>query len=181
MTEQSWTKTDLHAVLKTEIGDLVVIWDEGAFPKVKAILLPSRKQKKAVASTSRGKTMPPVVAKLQDYFAGRRVRWALGDLDLTGFSEFRLAVSRACCKIPRGKATSYGGLAAAAGRDGAARAVGGVMAQNPFPIVIPCHRVVGSSGHLHGFGGRGVGLDIKRRLLEHEGHLMRDARHATLE
>jgi methylated-DNA-[protein]-cysteine S-methyltransferase len=65
--------------------------------------------------------------------------------------------------------TTYGTLAAWAGRPRAARAVGTVMNRNPVPIVLPCHRVVGSSGSLVGYGG---GLERKRRLLELEGALL---------
>jgi len=68
--------------------------------------------------------------------------------------------------VPRGRVISYGRLAALCGSPGAARAVGGAMASNPFPILYPCHRVLGSDGSLTGFGG---GLELKRRMLEMEG------------
>ena len=68
--------------------------------------------------------------------------------------------------IPFGEVLTYGAVAARAGRDIAARAVGGVMGRNPLPLVIPCHRVVGAQGRLGGFTG---GLDTKRALLAHEG------------
>ncbi|TKJ40343.1 cysteine methyltransferase [candidate division LCP-89 bacterium B3_LCP] len=71
-------------------------------------------------------------------------------------------------KIPFGGTISYGGLAAKVGSPGAARAVGSACGANPIPIIIPCHRVLASSGGLGGFGG---GLDMKRRLLELEGAL----------
>jgi methylated-DNA-[protein]-cysteine S-methyltransferase len=69
-------------------------------------------------------------------------------------------------RVPYGQLTTYGTLAAKAGRPRAARAVGTIMNRNPVPIVLPCHRVVGSTGALTGYGG---GLDRKRRLLELEG------------
>jgi methylated-DNA-[protein]-cysteine S-methyltransferase len=71
-------------------------------------------------------------------------------------------------RVPYGELTTYGALAARAGRPRAARAVGTVMNRNPVPIVLPCHRVVGSSGALTGYAG---GLDRKRLLLELEGAL----------
>ena len=71
-------------------------------------------------------------------------------------------------RVPYGELTTYGALAAKAGRPRAARAVGTVMNRNPVPIVLPCHRVVGSTGALTGYAG---GLDRKRALLELEGAL----------
>ena len=73
----------------------------------------------------------------------------------------------ACRAIKVGETVTYGSLAAAAGSPGAARAVGGVMAGNPVPLVIPCHRVVGAGGEMVGFSGAG-GQETKLRLLEHE-------------
>jgi methylated-DNA-[protein]-cysteine S-methyltransferase len=68
----------------------------------------------------------------------------------------------------RGRVRTYGELAAAAGSAGAARAVGSVMAKNRHPIIVPCHRVVGSAGSLGGFSARD-GINMKRRMLELEG------------
>ena len=75
-------------------------------------------------------------------------------------------------RVPYGELTTYGALAARAGRPRAARAVGMVMNRNPLPIVLPCHRVVGSTGSLVGYAG---GLERKRALLELEGALLRGA------
>jgi O-6-methylguanine DNA methyltransferase len=69
-------------------------------------------------------------------------------------------------EIPYGQTRSYGWLAARAGKPQAARAVGQAMAANPWPIIVPCHRVVSSNGHLGGYGG---GLGMKERLLRLEG------------
>ncbi|MFH1910729.1 MAG: MGMT family protein, partial [Pseudomonadota bacterium] len=69
-------------------------------------------------------------------------------------------------EIPRGRVMTYGGLAAKLGLPGGARAVGNALAGNPFPLVIPCHRVVRSGGDLGGFGG---GTDMKKALLMLEG------------
>ena len=71
--------------------------------------------------------------------------------------------------IPRGQTRTYGELARMAGSPGAARAVGQAMARNPWPIIVPCHRVLGSDGALTGFGG---GVDMKRRMLQMEGALV---------
>jgi methylated-DNA-[protein]-cysteine S-methyltransferase len=85
----------------------------------------------------------------------------------TARSPFAQRVLAACRQIPYGQTRSYAELAARAGSPGAARAVGSVMAQNRLPLLIPCHRVVGSQGKLGGFSAPG-GLETKVRLLELE-------------
>ncbi len=81
-------------------------------------------------------------------------------------SGFRRAVLEETLRIPAGETRSYGWLARKVGRPRAARAVGRVMATNPLPVVVPCHRVIGSDGSLHGYGG---GLHVKAALLRLEG------------
>ncbi|HEU4760173.1 MAG TPA: methylated-DNA--[protein]-cysteine S-methyltransferase [Dehalococcoidia bacterium] len=87
-------------------------------------------------------------------------------IDWNGLSGFRRAVLEETLRIPRGQARTYGWLACQVGRARAARAVGRVMATNPLPLVIPCHRVVGADGSLRGYGG---GLWMKEALLRAEG------------
>jgi methylated-DNA-[protein]-cysteine S-methyltransferase len=89
-------------------------------------------------------------------------------IDWDGLTPFRRAVLQTAMRIPAGETRSYGWLAQRVGKPGAARAVGRVMATNPLPLVVPCHRVIGSDGGLHGFGG---GLEMKERLLRAEGAL----------
>lgn len=101
--------------------------------------------------------------QLFQYFQGARKLFTLA-LDLSGYSNFQLDILRAAEKIPYGEVISYKELALRAGRPGAARAAGGVMAVNRNPIIIPCHRVVASSGALTGFTAPG-GLEMKKRLL----------------
>ena len=105
---------------------------------------------------------------LERYFEGERVKWA-GDLP-PGCSPFQRLVWRATAEIPFGSTVSYGELARRVGKPGAARAVGGAMAANPLPILIPCHRVIASDGDPCGYGG---GPELKRRLLSHEGVIIR--------
>ncbi len=105
--------------------------------------------------------------QLGEYFAGRRTTFDL-PLVVDG-TPFERAVWNALCAIPYGRTMSYGQLAAVLGRPRAARAVGHATGRNPLPIVIPCHRLVGSRGELTGFGG---GLPMKRRLLELEGAVL---------
>jgi len=102
--------------------------------------------------------------RLQQYFGCQRVVFD-EPLDLTGATAFQRRVWSAVRDIPYGETRSYGQIARQVGSPGAARAVGQAMAANPLPIVVPCHRVMGSNGDLRGFGG---GLDLKRRLLEME-------------
>lgn len=108
--------------------------------------------------------------KLQRYFRGELVDFRSEILDVRQGTSFQVRVLDVVRSIPCGEVRSYGWVAAQVGSPRAARAVGRVMATNPFPIVVPCHRVVGSGGQLVGFGG---GLDMKRRLLELEAAQMR--------
>jgi methylated-DNA-[protein]-cysteine S-methyltransferase len=105
------------------------------------------------------------VRQLSGYFGGERRRFDL-PLDLSSQRPFQRRVLTALLQVPYGEIVSYGELAALAGYPGAARAVGGVMRRNPLPIIVPCHRVLLSSGELGGFGGR---PELKRRLLDLEG------------
>ena len=111
-----------------------------------------------------GPRLDGLKTKLQQYFDGQRVLFD-DPLDLRGATAFQRRVWSAVRDIPYGETRSYGQIARQAGSPGAARAVGRAMATNPVPIVVPCHRVIGSDGNLRGFGG---GLDLKRRLLEME-------------
>jgi methylated-DNA-[protein]-cysteine S-methyltransferase len=104
-------------------------------------------------------------AKLQAYFRGEDVAFDDWVLDARVGTPFQRRVWELTRGIPRGQTRSYGELARAAGSPGAARAVGQAMARNPWPIIVPCHRVVGGNGQLTGFGG---GLQLKQRLLEME-------------
>jgi methylated-DNA-[protein]-cysteine S-methyltransferase len=98
--------------------------------------------------------------QLGEYFAGARTRFEL-PLELSG-SEFQNKVWRALTEIPFGETRSYFDLANAIGSPKACRAVGAANANNPLPILIPCHRVIGADGTLTGFGG---GLEAKAILL----------------
>jgi methylated-DNA-[protein]-cysteine S-methyltransferase len=98
--------------------------------------------------------------QLDEYFEGRRTSFAVA-LAMQG-SPFQLRVWDQLQTIPYGTTVSYGHLAAQLGRPGAARAVGHANGRNPIPIIVPCHRVIGSTGQLTGYGG---GLDAKRMLL----------------
>jgi methylated-DNA-[protein]-cysteine S-methyltransferase len=111
------------------------------------------------------KRLDPVRRELDEYFAGKRRDFDL-EIDLSPVPAFHQLALRELARIPFGQVTTYGALAAKIGRPRAARAVGGAMNRNPIPIVLPCHRVVGSTGSLVGYGG---GLERKEALLRLEG------------
>ena len=101
--------------------------------------------------------------QLTEYFRGRRTSFELR-LHPRG-TPFQMAVWNALTKIPYGETRSYGDIARAVGRPRAVRAVGLANGRNPLPIVVPCHRVIGSTGKLVGYGG---GLTVKQALLDRE-------------
>ncbi len=102
--------------------------------------------------------------QLDDYFAGRRTRFEMR-LAPRG-TAFQQTVWQQLQKVPFGRTSTYGAIAVAIGRPGAARAVGAAIGANPLSIVVPCHRILGHDGRLTGYAG---GLARKRRLLELEG------------
>jgi methylated-DNA-[protein]-cysteine S-methyltransferase len=114
------------------------------------------------------RALDPTRRELDDYFAGRRTAFDL-ELDLRGLTAFTLRVLGELATVPYGHTETYAELASRAGNPRASRAVGMVMNRNPIPIVLPCHRIVGSSGSLVGYGG---GLERKQRLLRLEGAIL---------
>lgn len=109
--------------------------------------------------------MSDLQEKLCRFFDGQPVAFD-EPLDMSGATDFQRRVWEVVRRIPRGQTMTYGQVARRAGSPRAARAVGQAMARNPWPVIVPCHRVVGHGGRLTGFGG---GLTMKRRLLEMEG------------
>ena len=106
--------------------------------------------------------------QLDEYFDGKRQRFDL-DVDLRLARDFGRTVLEELGRVPFGEVTTYGTLAARAGKPRAARAVGTIMNRNPVPIVLPCHRVVGANGSLVGYAG---GIERKQQLLRLEGALL---------
>lgn len=146
--------------LTSPIGPLLIAGDDAAvhsisFPKNGKARRPERgwieSRRGAVADAAR---------QLTEYFAGDRKEFEL-PLAPQG-TEFQRAVWQRLCEIPYGQTISYGELARRVGNPKASRAVGSANGANPIPIVIPCHRVIASSGGLGGFGG---GLPVKSALL----------------
>ncbi len=125
---------------------------------------------------------------LRDYYASDRggsswdasiwAQWR-PHLEMGGLSNFAQSVLRLTTRIPPGRTLTYGELAANLGQPGAARAVGGALAANPFPILIPCHRVLGKSGQLTGFSAPG-GVATKKAMLEREAKLTGNGRRGSV-
>jgi methylated-DNA-[protein]-cysteine S-methyltransferase len=106
--------------------------------------------------------------ELDEYFEGRRQTFDI-ETDVRGVPAYYRRVLDELARVEYGHTTTYGALAALTGNPRAARAVGTVMNRNPIPIVLPCHRVIGASGSLTGYGG---GLDRKEWLLRLEGAIL---------
>lgn len=134
---------------------IVVEVEEG---KIKRVEMTPKKP----ASNPKGSS---IIGSIKEYFATGKDDFIKYDVSLDGLTNFQRTVLEAIRKIPAGKTMSYGEAARMVGRPGAARAVGNVMAANPIPLVVPCHRVVASNG----LGGYSGGLEVKRKLLKLEG------------
>lgn len=143
-----------YAVIPTPVGPLTLASTE-----------------EGLSAVSFGATVPPdgvvdeqinhtAINQLSEYFEGTRTRFDL-PLNLRG-TAFQVAVWRALLEIPYGQTRSYGEIAKAIAKPGAARAVGMANHENRIAIVVPCHRVVGQNGKLTGYA---AGLDLKRQLL----------------
>lgn len=138
------------------------------------LLLPVAQRNTAMARFA-GMTFDATLLKdvqqaIQQYFEGEEIDFrSWPRVSLGAMSEFGTAVLRECRKTAYGRRTTYGELARRAGKPGAARAVGAILARNPVPLIIPCHRVLRTDGSLGGFSAVG-GVRIKQRLLELESH-----------
>lgn len=153
------------ATLDTQVGTLTAVVSPRG---VRRIVLPSDDAERAIRETgARPGPIGPVRGQLEEYFAGTRTSFD-APLDLEGLPPFRTKVLGALQHVPFGEVTTYKGLAVDVDNPGAVRAVGTACARNPLPLLIPCHRVVRSDGHLGRYRG---GEDMKRFLLALEGHL----------
>ena len=158
----------------TAVGPLLLAGDRGRLMAIKFNVEASHiareverlhdELKRRVVLERDDERLADVVAQVVDFVDGRRTKFDLA-LDLSFMTPFQQAVLLECSKIPRGQVASYAEIARRVGKPLAFRAVGNTMRINPIPIVIPCHRVVGSDG----IGGYGGGLPMKRQLLALEG------------
>lgn len=167
----------------TDLGWMALAWSDGCLLRV-AFGHPSAAAAMAhledeggwgnTQSDSAPDWIAELAARLQTYAAGGDAKFDDVPLDFSHLTDFQRRIVRACRRIRPGRVKSYGELAAAAGSAGAARAVGNVMAKNRYPIIVPCHRVVGSAGMIGGFSAPD-GLSMKRRMLALEGYVPRQA------
>lgn len=151
-----------YCYLPTPIGDLLLAGDEDA---LSLVAFPEGTMRRDPDPDWIFSEKPFAKARrqLEEYFAGERQSF---DLPLCpDGTEFQLQVLAELQNIPYGTTTSYGDIAKRIGRPKASRAVGAANGRNPIPIIIPCHRVIGSSGDLTGFGG---GIPTKEALLRLE-------------
>ena len=158
-------KTQLRAndewwPVQTPFGEMVLAGDENA---LHYLLLPGAPFQWERDHRGRPGSVAKAEHQLRAYFSGGLLQF---DLPLeAGGTPWQGVVWKALSDIPYGETRSYGDIAKAVGKPGAARAVGRANNTNPLPVIVPCHRVVGAGGSLTGYGG---GLDLKSSLLAHE-------------
>ena len=152
-----------YQFLETPIGTLLIAGDGRAIHRIEFPRDGTAGKPEAGWTESAHGPVGDAVRQLREYFSGKRMDFDL-PLDPQG-TAFQRGVWKRLEEIPYGETISYGELAKRVGNPKASRAVGAANGQNPIPIVIPCHRVIGANGKLTGFGG---GLPTKEKLLELE-------------
>jgi methylated-DNA-[protein]-cysteine S-methyltransferase len=166
------TETVCHHLFDTPFGIAAVAFERNG-SKLKRIFLP-RKTPKAIeallnAHSVSAPSVPLSIGKLCEnikaYFCGKRIDFTRQALDFRPMSVLEQEVLHKVSQVAYGKTKTYGQIAHEIGRPKAYRFVGTTLAKNPFPVVIPCHRVIRGDGSLGGFGG---GTDLKKRMLEME-------------
>lgn len=144
----------------TKIGRLAIEENGIAITKIHFI---NKDEKEEIRQTNETILLKEAIKQINEYLDGKRSSFDL-PLELKG-TEFQNKVWNALKEIPSGETKSYGEIARRIGNEKASRAVGMANNKNPIPIIIPCHRVIGSNGKLVGYAG---GLDIKEKLLDLE-------------
>jgi len=153
-----------YAVIDSPIGELTLV--ASADGELMGLYMEQQRHLPALETfgVRDDSVLPEVVQQLKEYFAGERTSFDV-PLKLVG-TPFQQEVWTALKSIPYGETTTYGELAVGLGKSlAASRAVGLANGKNPISIIVPCHRVVGSTGSLTGYGG---GLERKQHLLDHE-------------
>jgi methylated-DNA-[protein]-cysteine S-methyltransferase len=143
-------------VFKSPLGPLTL---RATARGLRSVSFPRRREERPEKSDRNPTVLAPVTRQLEEYFAGERRRFDL-ELDIAG-EPLAVRVWNELRKIPYGATTTYGALGEAVGHANA-REIGSLVGSTPAPIVIPCHRVIGTDGSLRGYGG---GLDRKKALL----------------
>lgn len=162
-------------IRSTPLGSVCLVWRElNKNPVIVNVLFSrpgSKAEQRALAlfpcsGKSSCAEIDAIASLIKADLEGERVKFPFNLLDLSGCTKFQLSVLRAQYAIPRGFVSTYGLVAAYVGVPGGARAVGNIMAGNPFPVIVPCHRTILSSFHIGGFQS---GVEMKRAMLEREG------------
>ncbi len=172
---------DRKIIKSTPFGSVGVIWTGvNGNPKIIRILLPrpglsvedqvSEHYPNSQASSCA--EIDDIATAIKGFLEGQEIAFLLDVADLSLCTEFQQLVLRAEHRIPRGSISTYQLIAEYLGKRNGARAVGNALANNPFPLIVPCHRVIRSDRHLGGYQG---GLKMKRSLLEKEGIPFDDA------
>ncbi|NWB25350.1 methylated-DNA--[protein]-cysteine S-methyltransferase [Pseudomonas gingeri] len=151
-----------YDVMPSPIGPMMLVADDDGLRELR-FELDYRPQTPLDGWLHAPEKLAPVRRQLEEYFAGERLEFDL-KLNMQG-TDFQKEVWDALATIPYGVITSYGQICQQIQRPKASRAVGAANGRNPVPVIVPCHRVIGSNGTLTGFGG---GLAAKQWLLEHE-------------
>jgi methylated-DNA-[protein]-cysteine S-methyltransferase len=149
-----------YATAPSPFGEILLLANERSLV---GLYLPGEARTAPPDAEPGGPVLEQACAELAEYFAGTRRAFDVAD-DAPG-TEWQRRVWAELRAIPFGKTITYAELARRAGRPAAIRAAGAANGRNPVSIVVPCHRVVGTDGTLHGYAG---GLDVKRALLDHE-------------
>lgn len=164
-----------YTVFKTAFGPCAIAWTESGLTRVQLpekTRLETEERIRDAGAKMTGSPLPAFVqdaiVSLQAYFSGDDVSFDTLVLDDSTLLPFNANVYRLLRAVPRGTTITYGELATRADRPGAAQAVGVAMSRNPWPVVVPCHRVIGANGKLTGFSAYG-GVQTKLKLLAMEG------------
>jgi methylated-DNA-[protein]-cysteine S-methyltransferase len=169
-----------HALFSTRFGSLALVWEEREeAPLIQRVFLSaddvSGKDPAVLrrviegfpgARAGRDIRITDLGARMMRFLEGVDAFFGLDDVALNRCPAFQQAVLKAEYGIARGQVATYAGIAKHLGVPGGARAVGGALARNPFPLIIPCHRAIRSDGTLGGYQG---GPEMKRALLDQEG------------
>lgn len=151
-------------VIETPVGRLALSASDEALVEL-SFLTGNTKRIDFTSSKLAEAQVDKAAAWLKDYFQGAQGDYA-GNLDLSG-TEFQRAVWKEISKIKFGETLTYGDIAGRIGRPKASRAVGAAVGANPIPLIVPCHRVMGTGGKITGYSG-GDGIPTKRKLLRLE-------------
>ena len=165
-----------YELVGSPFGDVGLVWRQKTLsPCIVRVFLPKKKvntehlinQAFPDNVVRRSHSMiEKICRQIEEFMRGNPVNFSLENLDMKSCSTFQQKVLLENRKIPKGRVSSYGKLAGTILVPRGARAAGAALARNPFPIIIPCHRVISSCGDIGGFGG---GVNMKRTFLEMEG------------